>query len=195
MAEEHEDEQHPISELPKENKITIMDIGSGFVKCGFGGEDAPRSVFNCMVGWPRHKGVMIGMGQPRAYVGDEVLKYYGILGVKHPIQNGICCSWDHWEKVVHHTFYNELKISPEDHPFLWPVTSHNLNTNKSKAIQIMFETFGLETMLIAPSDSCNLFANGLINGISWDSGYGASRIVPVYEGHVLYDHVKYFPVN
>ena len=150
-----------------ENKIAIMDIGSGTVKCGFSGEDAPRSVFATIIGRPRHKGVMVGMGQPRAYVGDEVMKYWGILGVKYPIENGICMNWDDWEKVVHHTFYNELRIAPEEHPYLLPFTSHtpneySLSTHLSKSIQILFETFNVPCSLFVSSAACNLFSHGLM---------------------------------
>ena len=35
------------------------------------GDDAPRAVFPCIVGRPRLQGVMVGMGQKDAYVGDE----------------------------------------------------------------------------------------------------------------------------
>lgn len=32
-------------------------------QAGFAGDDAPRSVFPSIVGRPRHKGAMVGMGQ------------------------------------------------------------------------------------------------------------------------------------
>ena len=40
-------------------------------QAGFAGDDAPRAVFPSIVGRPRHTGVMVGMGQKDAYVGDE----------------------------------------------------------------------------------------------------------------------------
>jgi len=40
----------------------VVDNGSGMVKAGFAGDDAPRAVFPSIVGRPRHKGVMVGMG-------------------------------------------------------------------------------------------------------------------------------------
>ena len=49
----------------------VCDNGSGMVKSGFAGDDAPRAVFPSIVGRPRHQGVMVGMGQKDAYVGDE----------------------------------------------------------------------------------------------------------------------------
>ena len=36
-------------------------------------------------------------------------------------------NWDDWEKILHHTYYNELRIAPEEHPFLLPFTSHTPN--------------------------------------------------------------------
>ena len=40
----------------------VVDNGSGMCKAGFAGDDAPRVVFPCIVGRPRHNGVMVGMG-------------------------------------------------------------------------------------------------------------------------------------
>jgi len=41
----------------------VIDNGSGMIKGGFAGDDAPRSVFPSVVGRPRYPGVMVGMGQ------------------------------------------------------------------------------------------------------------------------------------
>jgi hypothetical protein len=41
----------------------VVDNGSGMCKAGFAGDDAPRAVFPSIVGRPRHKGVMVGMGK------------------------------------------------------------------------------------------------------------------------------------
>ncbi|CAH8321507.1 unnamed protein product [Eruca vesicaria subsp. sativa] len=49
----------------------VCDNGTGMAKAGFAGDDAPRAVFPSVVGRPRHHGVMVGMNQKDAYVGDE----------------------------------------------------------------------------------------------------------------------------
>jgi actin-related protein 2 len=33
-------------------KVVVCDNGTGFVKCGFAGDNFPRAVFPCMVGRP-----------------------------------------------------------------------------------------------------------------------------------------------
>lgn len=42
----------------------VCDNGSGMVKAGFAGDDAPRAVFPSIVGRPRHQGVMVRSRPP-----------------------------------------------------------------------------------------------------------------------------------
>ena len=100
----------------------------------------------------------------------------GILSLKYPIEHGIITNWDDMEKVWHHTYTNELRISPDESPALHSeaplnpkvmleeesnnkqtndaaklnqsIPSWSFQANREKMTQLCFETFNHPAMYV-----------------------------------------------
>ncbi|KAF2897711.1 hypothetical protein ILUMI_08466 [Ignelater luminosus] len=171
----------------EEATTLVIDNGSRTCKAGFAGYDAPHVVFPSVVGYPRKKDVMIK--QSESYVGAEALGKRDVLILKHPITYGYIANWDNMEKFWHHTFYNELRVAPEEHPVLLTEPPLNIREHREKMTQIMFETFNTPAMYIAIRPVLSLYASGRTTGFVFDAGEGMFFPVPIYEGTALQEAI------
>ena len=164
----------------------IIDIGSGIIKAGFGGEDGPRNIFDSLVGTPKMPGCMVGMEKIERYVGDEAISKLEIMNFNAPIQRGLISDWDKFETLLHYLLYSKMKVVPEEISVLITESPAATIENKKKLSEILFETFNVQKIHIANSSMLGLFAYGKTSGLVVDSGFNITSTVPLYEGFPLH---------
>ena len=159
----------------------VIDNGSSYCKAGFGGEDAPRAVFATVVGRPRSQDAVMGQGRYWCVGNEAQYKRDKLpLNCNYPIERGVITNWDDMEKIWHHTFYNELRVAPEEHPVLLTEVRPTPRLNREKMTQVMFETFNTPAMYVAMQALLSLYSSRRTNGIVIDCGDGVSCAVPIY---------------
>ena len=183
----------------------VIDNGSGMIKAGFSGDDAPRSLFPSVVGRPFMGTLMVGPKQKDYFVGDEVVQSRrAYLWESYPMKHGIITSWHDMEGIWRHTFYNQLRIAPEEHAVLLtesPHTPRHISMNpyqtkaREKMTQIMFELFNVPAFYVSIDAVLALYASGRSTGVVLDSGHTVTNTVPIFEGHALLHAVNRLDVG
>lgn len=167
----------------------VIDNGTGRIKAGFAGDDAPSCVFQSVVG--RRKdfagmGRMITVGGGRdCYVGDEALSRKGVLRIRRPMDHGVVEDWSDMEQIWEHTFSDHLKVDPADHPVMLTEAPLNPRANREKMATVMFETFGVPAFYVSLQAVLSLYSTGRVTGLVLDSGDGVTHAVPVFEGYSM----------
>ncbi|MDB6141350.1 MAG: actin, non-muscle 6 [Pseudomonas sp.] len=159
----------------------VIDLGSGITKAGFSGDNAPRAVFPTIVGRPR-KAVS---GQKDLYVGDEALSNSGTLTLKYPLEHGPVENWDDLEKLLDHTFYNELRWPPALYAILVALPPLNSKSDMERMTQILFESFNCPAVCLVSGPILSLYASGRTTGVVVDVGDGVTYIAPISKAYVL----------
>ena len=159
----------------------VIDNGTGFMKGGFSGENAPRAVFPTLIGTPKENKLLTDKNIPRI-IGQEALEKIGMANVRAPIEKGIIKDWEDMEIIWHHMLYNELRIAPDDHNVILTDLPSNTPENRGKMVQMMFEKFNVPGLYISMTSVLAIYDAGRTSGMAVDSGEVITNFVPVYEG-------------
>eukprot|EP01084_Bolivina_argentea_P218315 370496_1 len=160
-----------MTDCEDDERAVVIDNGSSCIKAGFAGEDLPKCIFPSIVGYPKQRR-LYGMGGPSATCGDEAYSKRDCnwLDIQHPIEYGLIINWDYIEKIWNHTFYNELRIAPEDHAIFVTEIPLNPKLNREKMTQIMFETFNVPSYYVCTGALLTLYASDRTTGVVIESG-------------------------
>ncbi|MCP4763683.1 MAG: hypothetical protein GY870_18070, partial [archaeon] len=173
-----------------EEYVVIIDIGGGFTKVGFAGEETPRAIFPTITGKEKYKNVMVGSGGVETYVGEDCAKMRGVLKTSYPISRGNILDWDAYFAVLTHIFYNVLRIDPSKAHIIYAESALTPLQNKQYIARVLFETYKAKSIYIASAPILSLFSTGLTTGIVVESGEGLTWVVPIVNGKIAFQAVQ-----
>jgi hypothetical protein len=96
------------------NQPVVIDNGSGTIKAGFAGGNAPKSYFPNFVGRAKHQRVMAGTEDVDILIGKRAQELRGLLKIKYPMEHGIVTDWEDMEKIWQYVYAEELRTVPEE---------------------------------------------------------------------------------
>ncbi|KFO26719.1 Actin-like protein 7A [Fukomys damarensis] len=174
-------------EWPKlmETKAVVVDLGTGYCKCGFAGLPRPSHKISTTVGKPYTETAKTGTNHKETFVGQELLNPQVCLKLVNPLQHGIIVDWDTVQDIWEYLFRQEMKIAPEEHAVLVSDPPLSPNTNREKYAEMLFESFSTPAMHIAYQSRLSMYSYGRTSGLVVEVGHGVSYVVPIFEGYPL----------
>lgn len=172
------------------NEPIVVDNGTGFVKCGYGGSNFPAHVFPSIIGRPilraeERSSSTETQNISDIMVGDLASQYRSYLQLTQPMEHGIVKNWDDMKLLWDYTFNDKLKVDTRGRKILLTEPPMNPTKNREKMVEVMFEDYGFGGVYVAIQAVLTLYAQGLQTGVVVDSGDGVTHIVPVYDGFSL----------
>ena len=171
------------------NSVVVIDNGSSVIKAGFGGDDAPRKIYPSFVGYTKKSPINIAMDEKAFYVGEDARERRGRLEMKRPFVDSLVNSWEDVENLWSFTFFNVLKVCPDEVFCVMTESPMNPKKYREKTMETLFELFNLEGVYLASKSLMSLYSTGRTTGCVVDSGYGVSFCVPIFEGYASAQNV------
>jgi actin-related protein len=181
MIENTEDEtQYPI----------VLGFGSHRTIAGVADDEERITAMETVIGKPKRAGCMVGLGSRDRYIGDEALSKRGNVNLTYPFTSGKLTELDEAESLLHHLFYNELRIAPEEHYILVAESPLSNDETREKLTQLLFETFAVPGVYFESEAALSVISGGKLDGVVLNSGHWGSYAVQVRDGKVVPNSLK-----
>lgn len=182
-----------VLEPPPNSHPVIIDAGSLLTRAGFASDNHPKCIFYTVVRFgskneepsaaPTQTGdqglIRVGNGTTMTTSTDQPSKFTPVM--MYPIIQGSVEDWDNMERVWHHCFYNELRVSPVD---LTVVLTEAILTPKQcreRTAFLMFSQFKVSRLIIRDACVFSMYSSpaGGQTGCVLSSGFSMTYAVPV----------------
>lgn len=138
------------------------------------------SVFHTVVG---HSSSLDAFDK-RHSVGREAMARNDVR-LSWPVSFGWIRDIDDMERVWHHSFYNELRVVPEEQPILLTETASPTKQSREQTAEIMFEKFNVPSLYISIGPALAMYAAGRGTGVVLNVGDNVCHAIALFEGYSL----------
>lgn len=193
----------------KTTNVAVIDVGTGYIKMGYAGNEEPTYIIPTAyadTGAAARQTSADVLADLDFHIGSEATSRVRTHTISYPIQHGIVEDWDRMERIWQHCIYKYLRVEPEEYGFILTEPPANPPENREYAAEVLFETFGVQSMYIGVQGVLALTASwnsrkaaklglqGCATGTVIDSGDGVTHIIPVVDGYVVTQAIKHIPL-
>ena len=157
-----------------EKRPICLDMGSGFIKCGFAGEALPR----CQIKTPPFV----------ALVKRTPLFNRNSDGLIFDIEDALA-------KILRRIFFEELMVRPKEHRVVLCEAWDTPHTFREALARVMFTIFGVPSIYAESGCVLSLHAVGEKSGLVIDIGKEETRVLPVVHGVPLHFAASAVPLG
>ena len=101
-----------------ESETIVVDLGTGFIKAGYSGEDLPRVVIPTVLGERQHQAIEDAVNNSNGDNKPKITHEFGAAAydtredhtLHHPIQRGIIQDTERLKLLLQYIFENELSL-------------------------------------------------------------------------------------
>lgn len=182
-----------------EGDVIVVDIGSGTIKAGWAGEDAPRCAVPALVLEGLSQDATMNDSQlPGVLVGKHALQVLqsseSEITPTYAVERGEVINIDALQKIMDYIFKEELHVDQTQYPVLLTCPPLTERAGRAAIAKMMFRTFKVPSLAIANQAVLSLFSTGRTTGIVLEVGEGVTHAVPVFEGFCLTHAVLRLPL-
>ncbi|KAK6539644.1 NuA4 histone acetyltransferase subunit [Orbilia ellipsospora] len=159
----------------------VLDPGTNTTRCGFAGEDTPKTCVPTSYGIIPDPEETKFLGKLK--IGDNAIhSVIDGMEIRNPMHEGIVENWDVTTEIWRHCIEYRLSSRVEEHPLLVTEPIWNPLKKREKTTEIVFEDFNVPAYFLVKSAVCESFANTKGTALVVNVGHTYTSVTPVIDG-------------
>lgn len=177
----------PIINDEIKDNCMIIDFGSGNCKIGYSTNRSPIYCERSIIGYQNHNRSTVPI------IGNKIFskkhRRHISFDVRYPVVRGTIQNFDDWNTYLDNVCTKQLIHEQSSIKLLLTDNISNTDEQRMKIIENIFENHSsFSELLLYPSSLLSMYAYGCTNGLSINSGYGTTSIVPIIDNKIHINH-------